>query len=52
MLKIILLLAMLAILAAAVGATTLTLKPASQQPVDRAIVTTHLQKLRGQLALP
>jgi hypothetical protein len=40
-----------------VGAITLTLfklpKPAAaQQSIDPAILTTHLQKLRGDLALP
>ena len=47
--------AVLAILAA--GAITLTLfklpKPAAaQHSIDPAIVTTHLQQLRGELALP
>ena len=47
--------AVLALLAA--GAVTLTLiklpKPAAaQQSIDPAIVTTHLQQLRNELALP
>jgi hypothetical protein len=47
--------AVLGLLAA--GAITLTLfkipKPvAAQQSIDPAIVTTHLQKLRDELALP
>jgi hypothetical protein len=39
----------------AVVAITLKLKldtPQGPQPLARAIVTTHLQKLRGELALP
>ena len=47
--------AVLAILAA--GAITLTLfklpkSAAAQHSIDPAIVTTHLQQLRGELALP
>jgi hypothetical protein len=39
----------------AVAAISLKLKldtPQGPQPVARAIVTTHLQKLQGDLALP
>ena len=52
MLKIILLLVLLATLTAA-GATAFRLTTRRQaQPIDPAILTEHLQKLRGEEALP
>ena len=45
------------VLSCVLAAVAITLKirvdtPQGPQPVARAIVTTHLQKLRGELALP
>jgi hypothetical protein len=45
------------VLGSALAAVAITLKvkldtPQGPQPLSRAIVTTHLQQLRGELALP
>jgi hypothetical protein len=45
------------VLGCVLAAVAITLKvridtPQGPQPLARAIVTTHLQKLRGELALP
>ena len=45
------------VLGCVLAAVVVTLKirvdtPQGPQPIARAIVTTHLQKLRGELALP